>query len=588
MRGGVGPRRSVRLVAVAAAALVAGALPGTNSAATGSQGELSLGYTCRFVSGAQDVTIAFSQTFPSTGAVGQPIRPGVLKMTVALPRAGVTALLPADTGSVTAAGDLTTRVAQGSSTAEADWPGLAAGDTPVAGADALLLTFVGQAPGVKVTAPGDVVFSPQQLTLVLHPLAARPPASGTPTAPPPSPTATSPAGPAGTSGAQAATRAAAKTGTSTGTKTAGGAVTSTGASTATTTSPTEPAGGLTGDCTPKAGQDAVLATVHVPAEASGAPGSGSPSAPGPSASTGAGAAGDATGSGPSAAAPGRRTAGSTVVPLEAPVHSGLTTCGKTPHGDPDPKRLPPVSPQAIVLPFPGDPPYPDGPMCGFAVGFANQYKLNGAMIVNDPHAHPVMAEVNAGRRKVLDFTNDYVEVDSVLALNLPPSSATFLTYGFMPTSATVQFVPRGLMTIVQSGDSFFDQPILTTIGGYQDIRVRDVRINGTPLDVGPNCHTATPIDVELKGREDDYIPGGDGKPDYDIVNGGPLVDDDLVIPPFTGCAAHGENLDALFTSALSGPGNTLNLSQGRLCDPINIPEQTCLPEIQIPPLPHRR
>src|SRR5690349_14083334 len=105
MRGGVRPRRSVRLAAVATAALVAGVLPGTNSAASGGPGELSLAYACQFASGAQDVTVAFTQHFPPTAAAGKPIQPGDLTMAVTIPRAGVTAMLPAGTGSVTAAGD---------------------------------------------------------------------------------------------------------------------------------------------------------------------------------------------------------------------------------------------------------------------------------------------------------------------------------------------------------------------------------------------------------------------------------------------------------------------------------------------------
>jgi hypothetical protein len=114
-----------------------------------------------------------------------------------------------------------------------------------------------------------------------------------------------------------------------------------------------------------------------------------------------------------------------------------------------------------------------------------------------------------------------------------------------------------------------------------------VRVNGTPLDVGPNCRTASPLDVVLHGRKDAGLPDDDGKPDYDIQDGGPLTDTDLVIPPFTGCSNHGENLNALFTSAISGPGNSLNLVQGRICDPINAP-YLCQPEIPIPPLPHRK
>jgi len=98
----------------------------------------------------------------------------------------------------------------------------------------------------------------------------------------------------------------------------------------------------------------------------------------------------------------------------------------------------------------------------------------------------------------------------------------------------------------------------------------------------------TPVDVVLKGRKDEQLPGGgDNKPDYDIQDGGPLVDKNLTIPPFTGCASHGENFNALLTAAISGSGNTLNLVQGRICDPLNAPE-LCQPEIQIPPLPVRK
>ncbi|MFI1091182.1 DUF6801 domain-containing protein [Streptomyces sp. NPDC020917] len=546
-------RRSVRLAAVGTAALVAGVLPGTNSAASGGQGELSLSYACQFASGEQDVTVAFSEQFPQTAEVGKPIVPGDLTMAVTVPRAGVTAILPADTASVAASGDLKTRVSQGSSSVDTDWSGLEAQDTSVAGTDDLVLTLSGKVPGVTVSAAGDVGFSMGQLALTLHP---QPAAGGTPTSPDP------------------------------------------GASTADTTAPDATAAtaatDLTGTCTPDATQDATLATVHVP----GAPGLPAPGGSGPSTGTGHGGqvagraptgTATATGSGPGnpAAAGTSGTSGGSIVPQDEPIHSGLTTCGKVPIAPLDPKRLPPVNAGAVVLPLPGMPPFPPVSQCGFAVGFSNVNKLKGAMIVNDPHAKPVMAEINSGQRKVLDWAHQYIEVDSIIALTLPPSHSTFLTYGFMPTTADVEFVPRGVFTVVQVGDDFFNQPILTTIGGYQDIRIHNVKINGTPLDVGPNCHTATPVDVVMHGRKDGQLPDNDGKPDYDIKDGGPLTDDNLVIPPFTGCASHGEDLDALFTSALSGPGNSLNMSQGHLCDPVQLPV-SCQPEIQIPPLPQRK
>ncbi|WP_308011797.1 DUF6801 domain-containing protein [Actinacidiphila acidipaludis] len=575
------PRRSVRFAAVATAALVAGALPGTNSAASGGRGELSLAYACQFASGEQDVTIAFTQRFPQTATAGKPIQPGDLAMAVTIPRAGVTAMLPAATASVSAESDLTAHITQGSSDADADWSGLTAPETSLAGTDDVVLTLTGKAPAVTVTASGDVAFSVGVLTLTLHPRAA---AAGTPTTPAPGPTTARAAG--------TATAAATDTNATTADGTTANGTASDGTTAdGTTASGAAAAGDVTGTCTPEPGQDAVLATVHVPGP-TGTTLPGHSAAAGPVAGRGGRSTGHASGadgtasgsSGPSAAA-GR--AGGTIVPLDQPVHSGVSTCGKTPIAPLDPRRLPPVSDTGIVVPMPGQPAFPPGPMCGFAVGFSNVNKLNGAMIINDPHAKPVLAEVNSGQRKVLDYSKQYVEVDSIIDLRLPPSASTFLTFGFMPTTADVEFIPRGVFTVVQTGDDFFGEPILTTIGGYQDIRIHNVRINGTPLDVGPDCHTAKPLDIVLHGRKDSGLPDDDGKPDYFIDAGGPLTDEDLVIPPFTGCASHGENLDALFTAALSGPGNSLNISQGPLCDPINVPE-SCLPEIPIPQLPQRK
>jgi hypothetical protein len=576
MRGGVGARRSVRLAAVAAAALLAGVLPGTDSAASGGTGELSLSYACVFASGEQDVTVAFAQTYPHVVAVGKPIQPGELTMTVTVPRTGATVLLPPDTATVTGTADLKARVSQGTSAVDVDWPGLSAAATASAGTGDLDVGFTGKVPGVSVTAPGTVAFAVGALTLSLHPQAA--PGAPTPSTPPVTapPTAT---------GSSADTLADAPS--------IGG--------TASTGSPSAPPSDATGTCTPKPGQDTRLAAVPVDGgpnagrppggSAAGGPSGTGATGPGGTASTGSSASSSSnssSGSSSSTSAGSRQGRAGTIVPLDSPPHSGRTTCDPPPIAPLDPKRLPPVSPTAIVLPLPGQPPFPPVSQCAYVTGYSNVKKQNGAMIINNPYDKPAIANINSGQRKVLDYPNQYVEVDSIIALALPPSHATFLTYGFMPTTADVHFTSLGVMTVVQTGDDFFDQPILTTIGGYQDIRISDVRINGTPLDVGPRCHTATPVDVVLKGRKDEQVStGGDGKPDYDIQDGGPLVDENLTIPPFTGCASHGENLDALFTTAISGSGNTLNLVQGRICDPVNAPD-LCQPEIQIPELPRRR
>ncbi len=93
----------------------------------------------------------------------------------------------------------------------------------------------------------------------------------------------------------------------------------------------------------------------------------------------------------------------------------------------------------------------------------------------------------------------------------------------------------------------------------------------------------------LHGRQDSYLPGGgDGLPDYSIQGGGPLSQTDLYVPPFTGCGTHGEDLDALFTAAVSGPGNSLNLIQGPLCTPTSDQPNGCEPGIVVPDPPRRR
>ncbi len=576
MRGGVKGRRTVRLAAVATAAVLAGTLPGTDSAASGGQGELSLTYACQFTSGEQDVTVAFAQAYPRQAQVGQPIQPGELTATVTVPRAGIAAILPADAAAVTASADLKTHVAQGSSQVDADWPDLAADAVPVTGTDDVEIALKGKVPGVSVTAPGDVAFSVGELALALHPQEA----AGTPVTPSPSDSPSADGTSSGAAGTDGAVAPSDATQPATGSTGAAGSSGSSG----TTASPTD----ITALCLAKPGQDTKLATVPV---SQGRAGSG-PQEPGRTPSGGYGTPG---GSGKGGKPPGASSTasggsadgkGNTIVAMKEPPHSGRTTCDNPPIGKVDARRLPKLPPGAIVLPLPGMPAFPPSPQCAYVDGFADAFKLKGAMIVNDPYDHPAIADVNSGVRKVLDFPKQYVELDSLIAVHLPPSHATFLTYGFMPTTADVSFVSKGLFTVVQTGDDFFNQPILTTVGGYQDLRLRNVKINGTLLDVGPNCHTVTPIDVVLKGRKDEQTGHGDGKPDYDIQDGGPLLADNLTIPPLTGCESHGENFSALLSSAISGSGNVLNLVQGRICDPLNAPD-LCQPEIQIPELPSR-
>ena len=211
---------------------------------------------------------------------------------------------------------------------------------------------------------------------------------------------------------------------------------------------------------------------------------------------------------------------------------------------PDPSRLPaPPAGARVTIATPT-------PACTYAVGYATVRKMRDAVVVNDPTHSPTLSAIAVNARLV--SAPGYFEVDSVGQFDFPDSSSTTLAFGFMPITARIQFTasPATVVT-VKNGTA----PATTTIGYTQTIRVYDVRLNGTPLDVGPSCQTRGPADTVLSGSA----------PAYNVLSGGPLAGH-VDIPAFTSCrGAAGEDLDPLITASISGPGNVLDIRQGAVC-----------------------
>lgn len=152
---------------------------------------------------------------------------------------------------------------------------------------------------------------------------------------------------------------------------------------------------------------------------------------------------------------------------------------------------------------------------------------------------------------------------------LPPMTDTFLSFGFMPVTATVQLTEVGLKdpppitTVVYDESSAYPYTVVST--AQLVLQVLSAKVNGTTLDVGADCRTVTPL----------YTPDSVVDPDNDLIAlaGGNAVGDtlptftsaqdggglagDATIPPFTGCGASGDNLDPLFDSSIAGQGNYL-------------------------------
>ena len=224
--------------------------------------------------------------------------------------------------------------------------------------------------------------------------------------------------------------------------------------------------------------------------------------------------------------------------------------------------------------FPPPPPPPGStigsapaPGCAYTTGYADARKLNGAALIQ-----PGLTAVDLFVRTVLNENPkvNYFEADNAAELNyhgqreFPPSTATFLTFGFVPTTATIQLMQHGVINIFAIGPALPSnckphQPCDTvaTVSSRLSVRIvpGSVKVNGTPLAVGSHCETP-PFDAILKGTSA-------SKPPYSVVTGGPLTGM-VDIPKFSNCGV-GENLDPIFNAAISGSRNFNLLTQGPVC-----------------------
>lgn len=217
-----------------------------------------------------------------------------------------------------------------------------------------------------------------------------------------------------------------------------------------------------------------------------------------------------------------------------------------------------------------------GISCAYVVGYSDVRKLNGAALVG-----PGLLDVSVAVRVAFNFRKNYFQEDSVGLLDyrpcphcrivhaLPPARATFLAFGFMPVSATLQLTEVGTINIygVGTGTTLTSN----TAWSLMSLHVSDVMVNGQPLDVGNDCRASKPLLIGLTGV-------GSGPQAYSLQTGGPLTGK-FTIPAFVGCGVT-ENLDPLFTGTISGPGNFARFTQGGLCTPVG--DLGCPPPIPKP------
>lgn len=167
-----------------------------------------------------------------------------------------------------------------------------------------------------------------------------------------------------------------------------------------------------------------------------------------------------------------------------------------------------------------------------------------------------------------------------------PVDVKMLAFGSIPVSATVHITqvqdgrwpkpftltvrftagfpiknPPSSLPCAPSNCSYTDPPHLS---GLVNVRVDNVKVDEVPVDVGPNCETATPATMSLTAAAGYYslssppfIQPGLYLPFYF----GGILHGTVNVPAFTGCRNGADDLSSVITAMVSGPGNELATRQ---------------------------
>ena len=438
-------------IVLVALGVLAGAGPAIGDQTTAT----TLGYTCQFPSGPQQVTLQVNATFPQTAASGAPIAPTDVAVQLDIPQVALGELTTLGAASVTEKMDLSVVVKHNGDQQTSMWPSLTAPNAPLPSTGDLIVSLTGTAPPVSEAGSGGVSFAADSFGLQLTPLTA----SGTATTPP--------------------TVAVA--------------------------------------CTLNPKQTTKLATVVIPA----APGSETPST------------GSDTG------------------------NQQQTTAGKHSVKANDDGDLP-------VDPACNDPDGFGSPGDGTVLYAALDGKTNVNKLSESTVADGTITLTNVGSW----FGNDTTfRLCYTGQLDMQPSTTTILGFGFVPITTTLKVVqantPDNPMFVEAS--SMFDTSVypdghpLGHSTALINIYVQSASINGTPLNVGPNCRTATPIQLEV-GSLPDLNPDNTEKYPYNGLTGG-YMQGAIDIPEFTGCGVD-DNLNTLLSAPVTGPNNLTRICQG--------------------------
>lgn len=196
--------------------------------------------------------------------------------------------------------------------------------------------------------------------------------------------------------------------------------------------------------------------------------------------------------------------------------------------------------------------------CAYLAGYANVNKLNASVLqpggIQNIATAPFVFPCSDGPKPPLMLCLDArVLPDYEGEPKLPPAPASFRTFGFVPTTGTMQLTQLGPAETHSWSTIIPPYEGLTTIKVRLSVRILETAVNGVRVEVGPNCRSAKPIDAVLYGEY----------PEYSITEGGPIYGT-IDVPPFSGCGVT-EDLDPIISGLVSGPDNYVKMTQGAVC-----------------------
>jgi hypothetical protein len=265
-----------------------------------------------------------------------------------------------------------------------------------------------------------------------------------------------------------------------------------------------------------------------------------------------------------------------------------------------------LPPGHVILPIPPQ------PQISYTTGFANAQRLGFSTLLGEPAPAKADLDLTVFQTFELDIlptcSTETADPECTIISystgqlsyrgqhELPPATATFLAYGFVPVTATLQLATEPsncpAPTVADLNHAISAGICLLTIehgqwpAGQEDtgtaklaVHLSNLKVDGTSLNVSSHCQAAG-ADLQVVGSSA-LNPSAVSPGQFVIALGGTLAGT-VTIPPFTGCVTpSGEDLNPLLTSAVSGAGNDVQLTEGNLCSPT---DDTCVPT---PPAPGR-